>query len=122
MAIGEYAPLELRPRLPHTCTADCVCVRALDAFGCRFCVHMITRLPMLQHAGSAIRARWMRTSAATTRGNDLTPANEREAEFLVHGTFCVAEGDRGFCVLGYSVAHDREHPGVHRQDRASGEG
>ena len=26
----------------------------------------------------------------------MPPANERECEFLVHGTFCVAEGDRGF--------------------------
>ena len=33
---------------------------------------------------------------AHERRNDLPPANEREAEFLVHGTFCVAEGDRGF--------------------------
>ena len=30
------------------------------------------------------------------RRNDLPPASERECEFLVHGTFCVAEGDRGF--------------------------
>ena len=33
---------------------------------------------------------------AHERRNDLPPANERDTELLVHGTFCVAEGDRGF--------------------------
>ena len=30
------------------------------------------------------------------RRNDLPPVDERDTELLVHGTFCVAEGDRGF--------------------------
>jgi hypothetical protein len=33
---------------------------------------------------------------AHERRNDLPPANERDTEFLVHGTFAVAEDDRGF--------------------------
>ena len=33
---------------------------------------------------------------AHERRNDLPAANERETEFLIHGTFCVADGDRGF--------------------------
>ena len=33
---------------------------------------------------------------AYERRNDLPPANERDTEFLVHGTFAVAEDDRGF--------------------------